>query len=114
MQLRAQNQSLLVVGIHMTSGIGAKGNAHKLASLGALLATVQGKWIIVGNWNMTPKELSASVWLDISGGVVAIPTNTEYTCTADSGRMLDYLVMSSSAQHLLTSIVADFEAVEEA
>ncbi|CAK0873221.1 unnamed protein product, partial [Prorocentrum cordatum] len=113
-QLRAQHQSLLVVGVYMTTAVGARGNAQKLANLGALLATIQGMWLVVGDWNMTPQELSASGWLELSQGVVAVPSNTSYTCTAGTGRMLDYLVMSASAQHLLASIEADFDTVEEA
>eukprot|EP00959_Pyramimonas_sp_CCMP1952_P087520 1831279-Pyramimonas_sp.AAC.1 len=58
MQLRAQGQSLLIVGVYMTSSIGPKANAPKLANAGTLVSTVQGPWLAIGDWNMTPKELA--------------------------------------------------------
>eukprot|EP00959_Pyramimonas_sp_CCMP1952_P078763 1646640-Pyramimonas_sp.AAC.1 len=49
---------------------------------------------------MTLQELAASGRLELSSGVAAAPSNTADTCTTGSGRMLDYLAILASAQHL--------------
>ncbi|CAK0829203.1 unnamed protein product, partial [Prorocentrum cordatum] len=114
MQLRAQGQSLLIVGVYMTSSIGPKANAPKLANVGTLVSTVQGPWLAIGDWNMTPKELAGTGWLGLVNGSVIVPSNTDYTCTLGSGRMLDYIVASPHALPWVESLSADFQAVEGA
>ncbi|CAK0796861.1 unnamed protein product, partial [Prorocentrum cordatum] len=42
MQLRAQGQSLLIVGVYMTSSVGPEANAAKLVNVGTLVSTIQG------------------------------------------------------------------------
>ncbi|CAK0802273.1 unnamed protein product, partial [Prorocentrum cordatum] len=114
MQLRAQGQSLLIVGVYMTSSVGPKANAPKLANVGTLVSTVQGPWLAIGDWNMTPKELAGTGWLSLVTGSVIAPFNTDYTCTLGSGRMLDYMVVSQHAMPWVESLLADFQAVEGA
>eukprot|EP00959_Pyramimonas_sp_CCMP1952_P447584 9371868-Pyramimonas_sp.AAC.1 len=63
---------------------------------------------------MTPKELASTGWLALVNGAIITPTNTEYTCTLGSGRMLDYMVVSQHAVPWVESLLADFQAVEEA
>ncbi len=63
---------------------------------------------------MTPKELASTGRLALVNGAIITPTNTEYTCTLGSGRMLDYVVVSQHAVPWVESLLADFQAVEEA
>eukprot|EP00959_Pyramimonas_sp_CCMP1952_P350212 7337435-Pyramimonas_sp.AAC.1 len=62
---------------------------------------------------MTPKQLTGTGWLSLVNGSVVTPSNTEYTCSLGSGRMLDYMVVSQHASPWVESMVADFRAVEE-
>ncbi|CAK0874185.1 unnamed protein product, partial [Prorocentrum cordatum] len=91
-----------------------KANAAKLANVGTLVSTIQGPWLAIGDWNMTPKELASTGWLAMVNGAIITPTNTEYTCALGSGRMLDYMVASQHAVLWVESLLADFQAVEEA
>eukprot|EP00959_Pyramimonas_sp_CCMP1952_P192499 4024888-Pyramimonas_sp.AAC.1 len=63
---------------------------------------------------MTPKELASTGWLAMVNGAIITPTNAEYTCTLGPGRMLDYMVVYQHALPWVESLLADFQAVEEA
>jgi len=94
--------------------VGVKANMAKLSNLGAILKTVQAPWIVAGDWNCTPQQLAKTGWLELVDGEVVTAYNTDYTCTLGVGRMIDFVVVSHRARHLLpaNSIKADFGAVE--
>ena len=58
-----------VIMLYLTCGIGLSGaKLVKLAGLGAFLKLLVGPWIILGDFNITPEELSASRWLTGGAG----------------------------------------------
>lgn len=72
-------------------------NAAILTELAALVGAVRGPWVVGGDWNMEPRLLQQSNWMNIVQGQVHAPT--EATC---NGKTYDYFVTSRS---LTTSVV---------
>ena len=63
-----------------------------------------------GDWNITPDELEASGILEGFGLDIVIPTNSDITCTAGQGSMIDYLIVTKG----YSSPVRSCEVVREA
>ena len=104
----ASGTSLTVVGIYLDASIGLVGqNLVKLHTLAKLLSMVRGPWIVIGDWNATPQELAQIGWLQINGGKILTASNRSYTCTLGQGRMIDYAVISGSAEYLIKEVKAD-------
>ena len=102
MSIRFKRVTLVVISVYLQPTIGVKGqNLRRLAMLAALLKSVRGAWVAVGDWNATPDELRASKWDQSVQGTIITPDNTEYTCTAGQGRLIDFAVVSSSALPML-------------
>lgn len=70
-----------------TIGIVAKCNLDFLQAIGADLALVSGCWILCGDWNCTPDELSATGWLDLVDATIHAPAAA--TC---NGNIYDIFV----------------------
>ena len=112
MKVVIKSTTLLIIGVYLDNGIGVTGtNRHKLAHIGTLAASTPCPWLAVGDWNCTPRELEDAGWLEQVKGTVLTPANTSYTCTAGQKRMLDYVVASESALHIVESVKADFDPV---
>ena len=67
-------------GVHMGScymhsklGVMSAKNQALLHMLAAVLATLQGPWIIGGDWTCTPEELMLTGWVRMVGGVICAP-----------------------------------------
>lgn len=75
-------------------------NQTILTELAAMVDTVQGPWIIGGDWNMTPDKLASSNWPNIVQGRIHVPS--EPTCN-DS--VYDYFVVSNSLSHAVQATV---------
>ena len=58
-----------LISVYLDTGIGLKGgNLKKLADLAVLISAINGPWIAMGDWNMTPEDLRQSAWLLLVGG----------------------------------------------
>ena len=77
---------------YLISGIGisAPQNLDLLHCLAGMLKRISGPWIIGGDWNCTPEELTATGWLKLVGGKIHRPEMP--TC---GGRCLDFFVASA-------------------
>ena len=84
---------LTVVIFYATSGVNLTGtNLEKYAILGAFLLSLGHPWLVVGDFNMTPKELQDTDWGVNLGATFFTPTNTLFTCRAEPCRMIDYAI----------------------
>eukprot|EP00959_Pyramimonas_sp_CCMP1952_P298705 6247653-Pyramimonas_sp.AAC.1 len=65
-------------------------------------------WVIIGDFNMSPKVLEQSNFVAKIYGVVRAAPNIEGTCSQRKGpyAMLDYIVMSESAVPFVRDISA--------
>ena len=69
-------------------GVTAKCNLDLLQSMAVTLNSLQGSWILGGDWNGTPDELKATGWLTKVGGIIFAPSAP--TCNV---RVLDVFVV---------------------
>ena len=74
--------------LHDTVGVAATCNLDLLQAIAAELSLVSGGWILGGDWNCTPAELSATGWLDLIEGTIHAPLAA--TC---NGKVYDYFVV---------------------
>jgi len=59
-------------------GIRAKCNLDLLDSMAFTISGLVGPWMIGGDWNCTPEELTATGWLQKVGGVIHAPSSPTY------------------------------------
>lgn len=79
-------------------------NLDLLQSIGAMLATLRGPWIIGGDWQCPPDELSETGWLKTVKRVIF--ASAASTC---GDRVIDYFVVSSDFAHakVATCVIGD-------
>jgi hypothetical protein len=85
--------------LHSNLGVMAAKNQALLHMLAAVLATLQGPWLIGGDWNCTPDELLQTGWLRLVGGVICAPKAA--TC---GDRVLDFFVVSEKIHHAVKMV----------
>ena len=90
--LRNHGWTLHIVNLYLCSGVGPSGgvNPALLSALATELAGLAGQWVVVGDWNCEPEELSATGFLQMVHGELKVPRH----CTTSQGSCLDYVVMS--------------------
>ena len=71
-------------------GIRAKCNLDLLDSMAFTISGLVGPWMIGGDWNCTPEELTATGWLQKVGGVIHAPSSP--TC---NGHVYDFFVVKA-------------------
>ena len=91
--------------LHSSLGITARANMDLLQSIAAVLSTVEGPWVLGGDWNCTPEQLEKTGWLRLVKGKVCAPKLT--TCME---RTIDFFVISEN----LTAAVHDTVVVNGA
>jgi endonuclease/exonuclease/phosphatase family metal-dependent hydrolase len=62
--------------IYLVSSVGvkAKKNLDILDAVAATLKALAGRWVLGGDFNCTPEQLTATGWLKVVGGVIVAPT----------------------------------------
>ena len=85
-------------------GIAAKCNLDLLEEIRAGIATIAGPWILGGDFNCTPAELTQTGWLETVGGVIHAPGVA--TC---NDKVYDFFITSQSIAHAVKRVatVAD-------
>ena len=81
-------------------------NIDKLAAIKKLTMLLNMPFIMVGDWNMEPPVLLQSGWVQEVGGTILVP-QVPFTCSKASGALLDFVVASAQALHLIQSIEVD-------
>ena len=91
-ELRTGSANLLLVSLYLQSATPASHypNANILAELFFLVKNWQGPWLIMGDYNLSPLEVSEAGIPAQTGGVV-IPPNEP---SMDTGNILDMIVIS--------------------
>ena len=91
-ELRTGSANLLLVSLYLQSATPASHypNANILAELFSLVKNWQGPWLIMGDYNLSPLEVSEAGIPAQTGGVV-IPPNEP---SLDTGNVLDMIVIS--------------------
>ena len=83
-------------------GIGMVGeNVVRLMEILGWLKGTGLPWLIIADWNVTPKELLDSGYLQTMKGHVVTPEGMAATCSAGSGRMLDYAAASPEMTRII-------------
>ena len=77
----------------------SKRNLDLLQCLAAILAGIQGPWMVAGDFNVTPEVLRASGWLSLVRGVIHTPSSA--TC---NGKVYDYFVTSTSLSSAVAAV----------
>ena len=81
--------------IYCLHGIGVSGpNVVLLELLAAVLEALQLPWVVGGDWNFSPGELSASDWLPVVQGTVKSTGSS--TCVGGEGSVIVLFVISSA------------------
>jgi ribonuclease HI len=92
---------LLSVYLWHSEGMTAR-NVELLEAAGAAIAQYGGPWVLAGDFNMTPEQLSEHDWLRSVGGIVKAPDDT--TCkSAFGGRTIDYFVVDQRISGAIVS-----------
>ncbi|CAK0796497.1 unnamed protein product [Prorocentrum cordatum] len=94
----AGNIVVAVLYLHPALGFG-KRNKATLVALGAFLAVQRAPWIVVGDWNHDPQQLTQSQWIGKLGGELVLP-DVAATCDKGQGRLLDFGVAKEGYAHL--------------
>ena len=91
-ELRTGSANLLLVSLYLQSATPASHypNANILAELFSLVKNWQGPWLIMGDYNLSPLEVSEAGIPAQTGGVV-IPPNEP---SMDTGNIIDMIVIS--------------------
>ena len=63
---------IITVYLYHTEGLSAR-NLDLLQALAAIISRLKGPWVLAGDFNLQPKELIASGWLLLVGGVIKAP-----------------------------------------
>eukprot|EP00974_Lingulodinium_polyedra_P022714 2194523-Lingulodinium_polyedra.AAC.1 len=101
---------ITVIAAYFTDGVGLAGpNLAKARSIAAFVATLGGPWLVLADYNMPPQYLEDTGLLRMIQGEVILPDNTEFTCTAGNGNMLDYVVASPMAARYVRRVYAQQE-----
>ena len=94
-QLRFWGFNFVVVSIYLTSGIGFAGeNVEKLALLAIFLSVLREPYLLIGDWNITPTEMSNSSWFKYMKCHIVVPSNVDATCSMGEGSLLDYAIIN--------------------
>ncbi|CAK0874887.1 unnamed protein product, partial [Prorocentrum cordatum] len=94
----AGNIVVAVLYLHPALGFG-KHNKATLVALEAFLAVQRAPWIVVGDWNHDPQQLTQSQWIGKLGGELVLP-DVAATCDKGQGRLLDFGVAKEGYAHL--------------
>ena len=107
-QVRAKGVSYMVMSVYLTCHIGGTGeNIIKIQEIIKMILAAGLPFMLIGDFNMTPRELAATGMLAKIGAEIVIPSNVTSTCR--SGRMLDYVVISTNFRGALVSLTADMK-----
>ena len=108
LQCQVLGVKVTVLGVYLDATSGwSPVNQRKFATITALTRLCSGIWLAVGDWNATPGELTKTGWVEQVGGRIFTPDNVDYTCTAGSGRMIDFCVGGPMAETIIQKISAD-------
>ena len=85
-------------------GIHSESNLGLLKSAAFTINSLVGPWIVGGDWNCTPADLTKTGWLDKVGGVIHAPSSP--TC---NGKIYDFFVVAKSISDQVqsTHLIAD-------
>ena len=87
--------NIVIVVAYFKDGVGM--NEENVSMLTDILGWVKAAglpWIIVADWNMTPQDLIGSGMLGSLAAEIVTPADCEATCSAGTGRLLDFAVVS--------------------
>ena len=104
MVLRTKSVSILIILLYLRTAEGmSEGNVEVLHQAFTLASSFSGLVLMGGDWNMTPTELYESPWVRYLGLKLITPPKLGYTCTAGTGRLIDYFVASDKLADLITA-----------
>jgi len=93
--LRPQGAAVAVGVAYLHTGVeDGPENMEVLGQLGQALSATGLPFIVAADWNMEASTLRSTGWLDRLGGEVVTMPGIESTCTAGSGRLIDFFVVS--------------------
>ncbi len=99
--------SLVVISLYLICGLGVKDrNLSTLTELGAWLLALNLPWLIVGDFNVEPRELLASNCPQQVRGKIWTPLDTAYTCNASKeGSLIDYVVAAETLSPFIDCVL---------
>ncbi len=80
-------------------------NLDILQDIAIDLSSLNGPWVLGGDWNLAPEELAASGWLALVDGAVIAPATP--TC---NGKVYDYFVVSNRFKQAVIGAAAISDA----
>ena len=83
---------------HHGIGIAAPANLDFLQGVAGVLCRLAGPWLIGGDWNCTPEQLSATGWLKLIGAKIFAPAAN--TC---KGKVYDLFVVADCLAHAVVA-----------
>ena len=95
-RVRLRKVNAFIATVYMRSAVGTQGNLDLLASLGEWSQGLAAPFLIAGDFNCEPSELSAVGWLR-QVGASAVPHEAgAWTCRSSAGlRLLDFGVVAN-------------------
>ena len=98
--LRLKASSIVIGAAYLDDAVGLNAaNMNKLAQMGRFLTDSGLPFLIGGDWNVTPAQLEESGWLAMVGALVRFPAGMQVSCTAGSGNLIDYFVVTPDVQN---------------
>ena len=97
--------SMVVVTFYAHDGAGVRGsNAGRYQRLAGLLWSLQLPWIVIGDFNISPKNLLRSGIPDRLHSRIITAGEDVVTCNLGSGTVIDYIMCSASAVPFIVSV----------
>ena len=102
--------NVIVVTAYFKDGIGMVGeNIAMMAEISGWLLAAALPWVMVADWNTTPKLLQDSGVLDGLEAEILVPRDCAATCSMGSGRLIDFVAASKSMAPAI-KVEADYMA----
>jgi endonuclease/exonuclease/phosphatase family metal-dependent hydrolase len=90
---------LATIYCHTKIGIKAKSNLDLLEEAGACLRTLNGPWVLCGDFNCTPADIRDTGWTDVVKGAVHAPPTP--TC---NDKTYDFFIVSRDISHAVRRV----------
>ena len=95
MALRTKSVSILIITVYLKTAEGlSEGNRAILDQLLLVTQFFQGLVVILGDWQMTPQELSQFTLLERAGLAIVAPADVDATCNTGKRRIIDFCLVS--------------------
>ena len=102
--VRCKGHNLAVISVYQLPDDEAQ-NANTRLEISRFIYCYRGPYMILGDWNQIPEDMSESGWEVPGWSQYATPQDTHITCRSGEGSMIDYGIVSHDVKHGMTTLI---------